>query len=111
MAKSKKVSAGVPTSVGPAPQGPAPGPTKVGTPAQAGRPAGSKPPAEIVDSIKSRCPKCQSTDRTPYSGTVTVAASGVDQTGQPYTHVVKRWTKCAKCGQARVDQSLENRRG
>jgi len=75
------------------------------------KPSGPPAPrkqAEIVDSIKSRCPKCQSTDRTPYSGTVTVHAPGMDGT-QPYTHVVKRWTKCAKCGQARVDQSLENR--
>ena len=65
--------------------------------------------AAIVDSVKSRCPKCQSTDRTPYSGTVTVYAPGID-CDQPYTHVVKRWTRCAKCGQARVDQSQENRK-
>jgi hypothetical protein len=65
--------------------------------------------AEIVDTVKSRCPKCQSTDREPYSGTLAIHAPGIDTDRKPYTHVVKRWTRCKKCGQARVDQSVENR--
>ena len=30
--------------------------------------------------------------------------------GQPFTHIVRRRTKCLDCGQFRVDRAYENRR-
>lgn len=74
-----------------------------------GRPKGattqSLPTAEAQ---LTRCRKCGSTDRTPYRRTTETAHNGQHQ-GQPYTHIVRRWTSCAACGQARVDMTHENR--
>jgi hypothetical protein len=35
--------------------------------------------------------------------------AGTDTEGQPFTHTVWRRTKCADCGQFRVDRHRENR--
>ena len=77
---------------------------------KAGRPRGSKTQKAAGKSTTSKCPKCGSTDRTPYSQTRAIAIAGVDPDFGSYTHVVKRWTKCKSCNQARTDHSLENRR-
>jgi len=74
----------------------------------AGRPSGSKTRSTIVDVSQSRCPKCDSTEREPYRHTTTTSICGVGPDG-PYTHLVRRWTNCKKCGQLRVDRSCENR--
>ncbi len=79
------------------------------TQVKAGRPTGAKTQNVVVDATKSRCPKCSSTNRTPYSHTRAVASGGRDGDGVEHTHVVFRNTRCAKCGQARVDRTVENR--
>lgn len=74
----------------------------------------SPPPAPNrpeVDVAPSRCarPSCGSTERERYSTTQVQAFAGRDEQGRPFTHIVRRWTRCKACGQARVDRSFENR--
>ena len=77
---------------------------------KAGRPKGStNRPAAEIDAPKSRCPSCGSTDRLPYHRTVETPYPGADALGNPCTHVVRRWTRCAACGQHRIDKSYELR--
>lgn len=77
---------------------------------KAGRPKGSiNQPATEVEAPKSRCPSCGSTDRGPYHRTVETPYPGSDALGNPCTHVVRRYTRCAACGQHRVDKSYELR--
>lgn len=75
-----------------------------------GRPPNS-PTLERPHSVAhvSRCPACGSTDREKYQRATEQAYSGTDPQGNPYTHIIRRWTKCAKCGQARIDRHYENR--
>ncbi len=60
----------------------------------------------VVEVVVSRCPKCQSTSRTPYTDKRVHNFAGV-KNGVPFTHVIWRPTKCRKCGQARVDKFYE----
>lgn len=71
-----------------------------------GRPAGSKTQNSSGKSTPSRCPKCSSTERTPYSQTREIEVRGEDPEFGSYTHVIRRWTRCKGCGQARTDRSL-----
>lgn len=57
----------------------------------------------------SRCKKCDSTDREKYFGTPLEYPIGGVHDGLPYTHVVRKRTKCANCGQQRMDAFYENR--
>ncbi len=76
-----------------------------------GRPPGSpNRNPETVDAERTRCPKCQSTDRQPYYRTTIAAYHGTDPAGQPCTHIVRRWTACAACGQHRIDRTYEFRK-
>lgn len=62
----------------------------------------------IVQAAPSSCPKCGSTERTPYSDTTSHAIVGINPaTGQEYNHVIWRSTCCANCGQRRRDRSFE----
>ena len=76
---------------------------------RAGRPVGSKTQKHVAENSPSRCLKCKSTERTPYSRTRVIESSGTDPRFGAYTHVVFRVTKCKGCGQARTDRTLENR--
>ena len=69
----------------------------------------TKDKPDVVPTSKTRCPKCASTDRVAYFGVVTREIHGVDETGQPYTHVVWRRTRCKACDQTRIDRHRENR--
>lgn len=69
--------------------------------------AGSRTAKPTADAPASRCPKCGSTDRTPYSHTRRVDCNCTDDAGRPYNQVVFRNTTCAACGQARVDRTRE----
>jgi hypothetical protein len=62
-----------------------------------------------VETTATRCPACGSTERERYTRSTSQAFAGIGPDGAPFTHVVRRWTRCAACGQARVDRSLENR--
>lgn len=64
----------------------------------------------VCDAPPSRCPTCGSSEREGYSNTTEYAIVGrIAGSGQEYTHVVWRTTKCKCCGQVRRDRSYENR--
>jgi hypothetical protein len=65
--------------------------------------------ARPVEARPTRCQACGSTQRTGYHRTIETDYTGLAPDGQPCTHVVRRWTACAACGQQRVDRSYENR--
>jgi nitrate reductase cytochrome c-type subunit len=66
-------------------------------------------PRQEVEAEASRCLKCGSTERERYTATRVQPFAGVDPAGRPYTHIVRRWTRCAACKQARIDRTFENR--
>jgi hypothetical protein len=74
-----------------------------------GRPKNS-PNRDVLNAAGelTRCPKCQSTQRTPYTKREVQEFGGVSQEGRPYTHIVRRWTSCASCGQHRIDRVYEH---
>ena len=75
-----------------------------------GRPKGAKTVQRDVVTVEpTRCRVCGSTDRDPYRATRRLPHSGFTPAGELYTTVVWRHTKCRHCGQARVDQTFENR--
>lgn len=75
----------------------------------AGRPTGATTGKyQLVDAHPTRCPKCGSTERSDYFGTVERSISGI-RDGQPHTHIIWRRTQCLSCGQLRQDRSYENR--
>lgn len=74
---------------------------------KAGRPAGSKNAKHVADAPASRCPSCDSTNRSKYGAITTVVSSGVDASGKPYTEIVWRTCRCLDCGQTRRDRSFE----
>lgn len=75
-----------------------------------GRPAGAK--SREYDSatvVPSRCQRCGSTKRTPYTKRHILTCGGQRSptTGLAYNLVVLRWTSCEECDQHRVDRSEE----
>jgi hypothetical protein len=64
-------------------------------------------PAVFV--VPGLCPTCGSTDRTPYRGCNVQEFGGTTPDGQPFTHIVRKYTTCTACGQVRVDMIHENR--
>jgi len=69
-------------------------------------------PDQVEAAPPTACRKCGSTDRDPYYGTITRHIYGIDRhTGQVYTHVVWRRTRCRGCGQQRIDRTREHRTG
>lgn len=74
-----------------------------------GRPRGSKTQnLEVTEAALTYCPKCDSTNRMPYTNRTELAYRGIRE-GRRYTHVITRRTRCADCGQARFDKHFENR--
>jgi len=74
-----------------------------------GRPKGStNADADVITVEPSRCRRCGSTRRSDYYGKTEQAFRG-EHNGQPFTHIVRRRTKCLDCGQLRVDRAYENR--
>ncbi len=73
----------------------------------AGRPKGKndKPAVQTVE--PSRCPSCNSTERGHYFGRTVQEHKGIDD-GKPYDRIVRRRTKCAQCGQIRIDRTYES---
>lgn len=69
----------------------------------------SKPPVNQVEA--SRCASCGSTEREEYYGKTEQQFDGVDSSGNSYTHIVRRRTRCKSCGQTRIDRAYENRIG
>lgn len=65
--------------------------------------------SEIVQGDLTRCPSCDSTEREPYTGKTEMEFSGTTPDGLPYTHIVRRRTRCQACGQHRIDRVYENR--
>ena len=74
-----------------------------------GRPKGStNADADVITVEPSRCRRCGSTRRSDYYGKTEQAFCG-EHNGQPFTHIVRRRTKCLDCGQSRIDRAYENR--
>ena len=74
-----------------------------------GRPRGSrtKRRAEIV-SVLGQCPRCHSTDLVGCTQKTVTEHAG-QHAGKPYTHIVRRWKRCAVCWQAVVERTYEYR--
>lgn len=73
-----------------------------------GRPQGARNhQIEHAEGQLTRCPKCGSTARGPYGQRLVQQRIGVDASGQPYTQIVRRRTKCLDCGQHRMDRHVE----
>lgn len=65
-----------------------------------GRPAGAANITATADVSPSRCPKCQSSNRTPYRKTWEKRfGAGTTPAG-----IIYRRTSCADCGQQRIDR-------
>lgn len=79
-------------------------------PQKTGRPKGTQTAdRDLVDVPASRCARCGSTDRATYNDCKRIPGQGNDPSGQPYTAVILRPTKCLNpnCGQHRVDRTWE----
>jgi len=77
-----------------------------------GRPAGSRNvSADHAEGKLTRCKQCGSTEREPYYKMTEQEHGGIDPDGQPYTHIVRRWTRCRSCPDrpVRIDRFYENR--
>jgi len=73
------------------------------------RPAGSKnKKRDHAETAKTTCPRCGSTDRTPYKGVPVQRAVAVSIGGNTYNTRTTRRTCCLSCGQYRFDHELAN---
>ena len=73
-----------------------------------GRPVGSKSGDLVwIDVQTARCPKCQSTDRDWYGAVTIQEYEGADPQGRPFNRIIKRRTRCANCGQIRIERTYE----
>lgn len=73
-----------------------------------GRPKGSTNASrDVVAVLPSHCRQCGSTDREAYIGKPIVREITGTVEGRPYNKITWRRTRCANCGQARVDQTFE----
>lgn len=87
-----------------------PEPTKTKKKTRRGRPKGSRTQRRDYQTVEpSRCPQCGSTQREAYSQTTTQEYAGETPDGRPYTHIIRRWTRCRACGHPRVDRTYEQR--
>lgn len=78
--------------------------------AERGRPKGSRNKQhDQTDGELTRCRKCGSTEREPYFWKTVTPHKGLLTSGQPYTHIIRRLTRCLACGQSRIDRHHENR--
>lgn len=74
-----------------------------------GRPKGSRnAEADVITVEPSRCRRCESTRRSDYYGKTEQAFQGCHD-GRPFTHIVRRPTRCLDYGQLRIERSYENR--
>ncbi len=74
-----------------------------------GRPPGT--PNKQADHVRvslPRCIRCKSTERSDYTRREEQEFAGLDEQGNPYTHIIRRWCRCV-CGQARIERSYECR--
>lgn len=73
-----------------------------------GRPQGS-PNVTTTQLVRlPQCPSCKTTDRGRYYFVSAIDHGGITADGYEYSHVVRRRTTCAHCGQTRIDKFLEN---
>lgn len=72
-----------------------------------GRPPGSPNVKTVVDVPASRCPICNSTERSDYLDRTGQEIEGLDSDGKPYDLIVRRRTRCLGCGQLRIDRTFE----
>lgn len=75
-----------------------------------GRPPGAKNKGKALEVavLPVQCPSCGSTERGRVLSTIEQEYADI-RDGQPHTHIVRRRTTCASCGQQRIETSYENR--
>jgi hypothetical protein len=72
-----------------------------------GRPKGAKTlDVEVVEVEQTTCPKCGSTQRSPFIGTPRHVETSGDHDGLTYSSVTFRRCKCLKCGQVRSEKTF-----
>lgn len=76
--------------------------------ARPGRPKGTPNRTyEHVATQPVRCTKCGSTRRDAYTQTLRQPIACTAPDGRPATAIVRRWTRCSDCGQARIERHYE----
>jgi hypothetical protein len=73
------------------------------------RTKGAKNVAEFALKTPSRCPRCGSTNRGPYTNRKEEECVTTVGNGLPVTHRISQLTDCTDCGQKRYDISFDNR--
>lgn len=76
--------------------------------AKTGRPPGAPNIQTETVTTPSRCASCGSTERETLQ-TTEQDHGGVDDQGEPYTHIIRRRVRCTACSQVRIDRTYENR--
>jgi hypothetical protein len=71
-----------------------------------GRPKGSKTESIRVGYVAIRCPRCGSSERGAYFGSVVRNQIEGTFNGEAYNEIVTRRARC-KCGQVRIEKSFE----
>ena len=54
---------------------------------------------EVVEEVPAACPRCKSTDRDGYEGSLTRQISGLSKDGRPFNRIRWQYCTCKSCGQ------------
>jgi hypothetical protein len=73
----------------------------------AGRSKGSRNGTPTVNVELSRCQTCGSTERSDFYAKTVQPYAGETADGTKYNVIVRRRCNCLKCGQQRIERSLE----
>ena len=54
---------------------------------------------EVVEEVPAACPRCHSTDRDGYEGSLVRQISGMSRDGKPFNRIRWQYCTCRGCGQ------------
>ncbi|MFN5975671.1 MAG: hypothetical protein ACK58H_05245 [Planctomyces sp.] len=54
---------------------------------------------EVVEEVPAACPRCHSTDRDGYEGSLVRQISGMSRDGRPFNRIRWQYCTCRGCGQ------------
>jgi hypothetical protein len=54
---------------------------------------------EVVEEVPAACPRCHSTDREGFEGSLTRQISGLSRDGRPFNRIRWQYCTCRGCGQ------------
>lgn len=54
---------------------------------------------EVVEEVPAACPRCKSTDREGYEGSLVRQISGLSKDGRPFNRIRWNYCTCKGCGQ------------